>query len=191
MYLDICFFYLWKIGYNDDITARYRNPPQLMNSTLRSHFDATLFTENQFQHDTHTLSLGPPLSTPSFQEGNSSSLQQPNPFEDWPTTREKGVDFLSEEEIRMRSHEMLENEDMQNLLRIFSMGGQAPPEDGYGFPPYLASPSSSDFTYNEDRSRSGKAVVGWLKIKAAMRWGIFIRKKAAERRAQLVELDED
>jgi hypothetical protein len=30
-----------------------------------------------------------------------------------------------------------------------------------------------------------------LKIKAAMRWGFFIRKKAAERRAQLVELDDD
>ncbi|KAK8947388.1 hypothetical protein KSP39_PZI006994 [Platanthera zijinensis] len=38
------------------------------------------------------------------------------------------------------------------------------------------------------RSTSGKAVVGWLKIKAAMRWGIFIRKKAAERRAQIIEL---
>jgi hypothetical protein len=36
---------------------------------------------------------------------------------------------------------------------------------------------------------SGKAVVGWLKLKAALRWGIFIRKKAAERRAQLTELN--
>lgn len=162
-----------------------------MNPSSRSHYDTASFTPNQFQHDAHALALGPPQSTPSFQEGNSSSLQQSNPFEDWTTTREKGVDFLSEEEIRMRSHEMLENEDMQHLLRIFSMGGQAPPEDGFGFSSYLPSPSSSDFTYNEDRSRSGKAVVGWLKIKAAMRWGIFIRKKAAERRAQIVELDEE
>ncbi|KAI8017633.1 Calmodulin-binding protein 60 E [Camellia lanceoleosa] len=45
-------------------------------------------------------------------------------------------------------------------------------------------------TYGQERGRtSGKAVVVWLKVKAALRWGIFIRKKAAERRAQLVELD--
>lgn len=90
----------------------------------------------------------------------------------------------------MRSHEILENEDMQHLLRHFSMGGHSSvyvPEDGYGFP-YMPSPSG--FSYNEDRTRSGKAVVGWLKIKAAMRWGIFVRKKAAERRAQLVELED-
>lgn len=29
------------------------------------------------------------------------------------------------------------------------------------------------------------AHVGWLKLKAALRWGIFIRKRAAERRAQM------
>ncbi|KAK8965375.1 hypothetical protein KSP40_PGU006629 [Platanthera guangdongensis] len=40
-------------------------------------------------------------------------------------------------------------------------------------------------------SSSGKAVVWWLKIKAAMRWGIFIRKKAAERRAQIIELEDE
>ncbi|CAI0542497.1 unnamed protein product [Linum tenue] len=43
---------------------------------------------------------------------------------------------------------------------------------------------------SQDRGRSsGKAVVGWLKLKAALRWGIFVRKRAAERRAQLIELD--
>jgi hypothetical protein len=59
-----------------------------------------------------------------------------------------------------------------------------------GFPSYIPSPAPA-FNYEDDRTRpSGKAVVGWLKIKAAMRWGIFVRKKAAERRAQLVELDD-
>lgn len=29
------------------------------------------------------------------------------------------------------------------------------------------------------------AHVGWLKLKAALRWGIFVRKRAAERRAQM------
>ncbi|KAF2561411.1 hypothetical protein F2Q70_00014824 [Brassica cretica] len=44
-----------------------------------------------------------------------------------------------------------------------------------------------------DRKRPAlaRSVVGWLKIKAAMRWGFFIRRKAAERRAQIVELDDD
>lgn len=99
------------------------------------------------------------------------------------------MDFFNEDEIRMRSHEMLENEDMQHLLRLFSMGGHASisvPEDGFMFPSSVPSPQR----YDEDRTRSGKAVVGWLKIKAAMRWGFFIRKKAAERRAQIVELED-
>ncbi|CAN4087123.1 unnamed protein product [Withania somnifera] len=66
---------------------------------------------------------------------------------------------------------MLENDDMQHLLNIFDMGGQ-----------HHAS--------SKNWIRSGKAVVGWLKLKAALRWGIFIRKKAAEKRAQIVELDD-
>ncbi|KAL3643199.1 Calmodulin-binding protein 60 B [Castilleja foliolosa] len=185
-------------GYNDYMTTRYpTQQSQLMNTSSNSEFDTASFAlqdpqvnhPNQFQTETYIsrvgLAPGPPQSSPSFQEGNSS-LQQSNlnPFED----------FLSEEEIRMRSHEMLENDDMQHLLRLFSMGGQPEPvngpEDGFSFPPYMPSPSPG-FSFSDDRSRSGKAVVGWLKIKAAMRWGIFIRKKAAERRAQIVELDDE
>lgn len=140
------------------------------------------------------LALGPPLSSPTGFQHVGSSVQPSNinPFDGWSHNRDKGVDeFLTEEEIRLRSHEMLENEDMQDLLRLFSMGNHASinvPEDGFGFPPYMASPMPN---FDESRSRPGKAVVGWLKIKAAMRWGIFIRKKAAERRAQIVELDEE
>ncbi|KAG6383055.1 hypothetical protein SASPL_157205 [Salvia splendens] len=157
-------------GYNHDMTARYGTPSQLISPGPRPQFDAASFTPNnhqvsqpnQFQSDAYDLALGPPQSTSLFEEGNSS-LQQALPFEDWPSSREKGLDFLSEDEIRTRSHEMLENEDMQHLLRLFSMGGQAP--------------------VNGQKT-------GWLKIKAAMRWGIFIRKKAAERRAQIVELED-
>lgn len=94
----------------------------------------------------------------------------------------------------MRSHEMLENEDMQHLLRNLSVVGASTSlhEDGYGFPPYVPSLCSNFNDDDDERSRpSGRAVVGWLKIKAAMRWGIFVRKKAAERRAaQLVELED-
>lgn len=197
------------LGYNDNMTARYSTQSQLINSSSRTQFEPASFTQHDQQvnqpnqidsapYDSRVgLALGPPQSSSSssFQASNAS-LQQAslNPFEDWSTNRDKGVDdFLSEEEIRMRSHEMLENEDMQHLLRLFSMGGHASvnvPEDGYNFPSYMPSPSPG-FSYGEDRTRSGKAVAGWLKIKAAMRWGIFIRKKAAERRARIVELEDE
>lgn len=187
-------------GYNDDMSARYHAPSQLMNPGSLSPFDAGQLTQqdhhqlHQFQSNTYDnragLALGLHQSSPSFQSSNSHA--DLNPFEDWSSTREKGDDFLSEEEIRLKSHEMLENEDMQHLLRIFSMGGHSvtAPDDAFAFPPYVPSPSPG-FSYTEDRARPGKAVVGWLKIKAAMRWGIFIRKKAAERRAHLVEIEDE
>ncbi|XP_059287956.1 calmodulin-binding protein 60 B-like [Lycium ferocissimum] len=175
-------------GYNDSMVARMPSQSPMMNSNPRSQFESTPFAPQQQITSTHQLqntrydnnvglALGPPQSS-SFQTQNNL-----NPFDE----------FLSEEEIRMRSNEILENDDMQHLLRLFSMGGHHSvnvPEDGYGFPSFMPSPSPG-FSYDEDRTRSGKAVVGWLKIKAAMRWGFFVRKKAAERRAQLVELDEE
>ncbi|KAJ8560504.1 hypothetical protein K7X08_022364 [Anisodus acutangulus] len=174
-------------GYNDSMVARMPTQSPMMNSNSRSQFESDPFAPQQQITSTHQLqntrydnnvglALGPPQSS-SFPQNNL------NPFDE----------FLSEEEIRMRSNEILENDDMQHLLRLFSMGGHASvnvPEDGYGFPSFMPSPSPS-FGYDEDRTRSGKAVVGWLKIKAAMRWGFFVRKKAAERRAQLVELEDD
>ncbi|KAH7671755.1 CALMODULIN-BINDING PROTEIN60 [Dioscorea alata] len=147
------------------------------------------------RNDSTGLVLAPPQQ-PSLGFQSMSQALQPsnlNSYDDW-TTRQRDSrvdDFFSEEEIRMRSHELLENEDMQHLLRVLSMGGASNlPEDGFSFPAFMPSPCPN-YNFDEDRSRtSGKAVVGWLKIKAAMRWGIFIRKKAAERRAQLIELDE-
>ncbi|KAJ4827785.1 Calmodulin-binding protein 60 B [Turnera subulata] len=193
-------------GYNNNIGMRYSSQPQLLNANARAQFDSNSFSANEHlisnsqqtqstRNDNSVvgLALGPPQSsTPGFQTlGSSMQPSSLNPFDDWTNNRDKGVeDFFSEEEIRIRSHEMLENEDMQHLLRLFSMGGHASmnmPEDGFAFPPFTPMPN-----FDEDRTRSGKAVVGWLKIKAAMRWGFFIRKKAAERRqAQLVELDDE
>ncbi|CAL5375217.1 unnamed protein product [Camellia sinensis] len=195
-------------GYNDNPAARYPTQLQFVNSNSRAQFDSNLFashdaqSSNSHQNQTNRydnrvgLALGPPQSSTSFQTiGTSVQQSNLNPFDDWSHNRDKGVvdEFLSEEEIRLRSHEMLENEDMQHLLRLFSMGGHASvngPEDGYSFPTYMPSPSPN-FSFDEDRGRSGKAVVGWLKIKAAMRWGFFIRKKAAERRALIEELDDE
>ncbi|KAI9117582.1 hypothetical protein K1719_011748 [Acacia pycnantha] len=193
-------------GYNDALAITYPTQPLITNSNSRNQFDSSSFVSqdqllsnhqpqsSRNDHGAVGLALGPPQpSTSGFHVG-SSSIQPAtlNPFEEWSHNRDRGVDeFLSEEEIRIRSHEMLENEDMQQLLRIFSMGGHTPmnmQEDGYAFTPYMASPMPN---FDEDRARPGRAVVGWLKIKAAMRWGFFIRKKAAERRAQLVELDDE
>ncbi|GMY35412.1 calmodulin-binding protein 60 B [Fagus crenata] len=194
-------------GYNGNLATRYSTHPQILNSNSRSQFDITSFAPHDHmisnshqpqstKNNSSAVGLGlghPQASTSGFQTINST-VPPPvlNPFDDWSQNRDKGVeDFFSEEEIRVRSHEMLENEDMQHLLRLFSMGGHASinvPEDGYPFSSFVPSPMPN---YDEDRGRSGKAVVGWLKIKAAMRWGFFIRKKAAEKRAQIVELDDE
>ncbi|XP_068652434.1 calmodulin-binding protein 60 D-like [Aristolochia californica] len=193
--------------------TRYQNPQHVQyeaNTCTHVQYEANTFVpqnelitsshQNQIvRNDSVGLALGPPQSSSfSFQSiaGTSGQISSNlNSYDDWSHQRDnRGVeDYFPEEEIRMRSHEMLENEDMQHLLRIFNMGGTAPanvPDDGYPFSTYAPAPSPS-FSFDEDRSRSsGKAVVGWLKLKAALRWGIFIRKRAAERRAQLVELDD-
>lgn len=196
-----------SLGYNDNLSTRYLAQQPIVNSNSRAQFEGTSFAlDGQLINSSHQpqnisndanavgLALGPPQSSTSGFQAINASVQPStlNPLDDWGTNREKGGDdFFSEEDIRMRSHEMLENEDMQHLLRIFSMGGHGSidmPDDGYAFP-YMPSPMPN---FDEDRTRPGKAVVGWLKIKAAMRWGFFVRKKAAERRrAQLVELDDE
>ncbi|TVU14272.1 hypothetical protein EJB05_37732 [Eragrostis curvula] len=125
--------------------------------------------------------------------GQSTQPSGLNPFDDWSRLQENpgGVDDYLMEEIRARSHEILENDEMQQMLRILGMGGASTSLNNVdGFPSYMPPPAPA-FNFEDDRTRSsGKAVVGWLKIKAAMRWGIFVRRKAAERRAQLVELED-
>ncbi|CAN6968272.1 unnamed protein product [Brassica oleracea var. botrytis] len=198
-------------GYDQTMVTSYPPHPQLLDSNTRAHFEVASdqlmgSVHPQAQSSTYNqnmnglLAIGPPQSSTShYQNINQANL---NPFEDWSNHGERGgggaEDFFSEEEIRLRSHEMLENEDMQKFLRLFSMGGGGAgngspahfPEDGYAsFPSFLNTPMQG--YDDEDRGQSGRSVVGWLKIKAAMRWGFFIRRKAAERRAQIVELDDD
>ncbi|KAG1364443.1 Calmodulin-binding protein 60 B [Cocos nucifera] len=195
-------------GYNGNQVNRYSAHPQHVDSNIHMQYESNSFApQSQFngssqqtqiaRNDSTGLALGPPQqATLGFQPLGQSILSTDlNTYDDWSRQRDVQAveDFnLSEEEIRMRSHEILENEEMQQLLRVFSMGGASTsvPEDGYGFSSYIPSPCPN-FNFDEDRNRSsGKAVVGWLKIKAAMRWGIFIRKRAAQRRAQLVELED-
>jgi hypothetical protein len=186
---------------------RYAANPQDISQTTMQYGMSPLIPEGQFNGSTvqsqasrnsNMLALGPPQQQQNFEfSALGLSMQSPalSPFDEWPGRLQEnrgGVDDFLMEEIRVRSHDILENEqEMQQMLRILSMGGAAANLNNLdGFPSYIPSPAPA-FNYEDDRARpSGKAVVGWLKIKAAMRWGIFVRKKAAERRAQLVELDD-
>lgn len=186
-------------------TGGYDGSSHNMNLNAPNQYDTTSFTLiNNSQHpprnDNNILALGlTQPSTPGFLSGPTNTLNLSSSF--------RGLDdYFPEEEIRMRSHEMLENEDMQHLLRLFNMGsGQTPAGHGQtsggghvneSYYPYSSgympnTPSNFGYGFDVDKTRSsGKAVVGWLKLKAALRWGIFIRKQAAERRAQIVELED-
>ncbi|CAK9227776.1 unnamed protein product [Sphagnum troendelagicum] len=96
----------------------------------------------------------------------------------------------SEDELRARSLEFLENEDMhtqiQQLLRMFSTV-EAPLADYNLSGSRYGGPTAG----SQETRANGKAFVGWLKLKAAVRWGIFVRKQAAARRAQLEEVEDD
>lgn len=183
--------------YNAHQAPRYLNKTHHTNSNIHINNESTSLA---LSHQ----NLPPKQNCAGLALGSQQALfsyppAQPvngNTCDEWsrPCNGRGADDFFSVDEIRMRSHEILENEDMQHLLRVFSMGGESASniqEDRYGFPSYVPSPFPN-YNFEDDHSRSsGKAVVGWLKIKAAMRWGIFIRKKAAERRAHLIEIEED
>ncbi|XP_057545528.1 calmodulin-binding protein 60 B-like [Amaranthus tricolor] len=188
------------LGYNDNMVNKFSNQTHPMNSSSHNQFENTLFSQHALiggngseqsqiteSNNRAGLSLGPSQPSASgFPIMQSSQPSSINAYDDWSQGQ------ISEEDIRNRSHELLESDDMQQLLRLMSMGGHMnmPDETFQSYPTFMPTPSNYN-SFEEDRSRPGKAVVGWLKIKAAMRWGFFIRKKAAERRrAQLVELDD-
>ncbi|CAO2823010.1 unnamed protein product [Amaranthus hypochondriacus] len=186
-------------AYNDHMANRFPNQTHLMNSSSHNQFESTSFSQHALisgngseqtqiiENNRAGLSLGPsqPFASgfPIMQSSQPSTI---NPYDDW------SQGHISVEDIRNRSHELLESDDMQQLLRLYSMGSHVnmPDEVFQSYPSFMPTPSNYN-SFEEDQNRPGKAVVGWLKIKAAMRWGFFIRKKAAERRrAQLVELDD-
>ncbi|CAM6100732.1 unnamed protein product [Calypogeia fissa] len=182
-------------------------------------------SHQNFMHGVNVPMTGLALGLPQTSMGSSSSPNitgtnpvgiMPGPImpaSDWPRYKElRGQDSLprtlqveelfSEEELRAKSLEILENEDMhlqiQQLLRMFNAAaGEVPPNpypivQGDENFPFAAFSPAPDLNVTMDRGRSnGRANVGWLKLKAALRWGIFIRKRAAARRAQLEELEDD
>lgn len=114
---------------------------------------------------------------------------------DWSGQRNgQGLEDIVAEELRLRSSEMLERDDMQRLLKTInsgvSMSGNFGHSNEGSYTYSLQYEPQMYHSFAEDHGKSsGKAVVGWLKLKAALRWGIFIRKRAAQRRAQLTELN--
>ncbi|KAJ8761568.1 hypothetical protein K2173_004344 [Erythroxylum novogranatense] len=179
-----------------DYSLGFPRQPQKENLNMPFQYDASSIPpqnplistlgQAQYTRSDNLLALGQPqLCTSGFQHIGTSNL----------TSYEAPEDLLPEADIGMRSNEMLENEDMQHLLHIFNARGQEitpnVAEDGYPYCSNYLPAQSPNYSFGDDPSRSsGKAVIGWLKLKAALRWGIFVRKKAAERRAQLVELDD-
>ncbi|KAG6754799.1 hypothetical protein POTOM_040597 [Populus tomentosa] len=133
-------------GYNNDMAARFSIHSQNGNLNTPFQFDAASITlqnpmvntsqQIQVPGTDNLLALAPPQSSmPGFQSFGTLNLNSYRGTED----------YFAEEEIRTRSHEMLENEDLQNLLRGFNMGGQGTSfnvtEDGYPYSSYMSCPS--------------------------------------------------
>ncbi|GAV58852.1 Calmodulin_bind domain-containing protein [Cephalotus follicularis] len=161
-------------GYNDSMVGRFSIESQNGNLDAPVEFDGNSYPpQNPWQSSTPGFQTIGPLNFSSFREDE---------------------DFFTEEEIHMRSNEILEEEDMQHLLRFSNMGSHTSfnvSDNGYPYSSWYMPYPSSNYSFGYGQSSSlGKAVLGWLKLKAALRWGIFVRKKAAERRAQLIELED-
>jgi hypothetical protein len=144
------------------------------------------------------LALGPPQSivTTLIPYQAPRTVMQPgtaNGVDDWSDTRDTRVqvdDYFSEEDIHSRSMEMLENEDMQQPLRMFSVGGGGVgvADDGFSYPPFFQMMVFPMMSEEKTRS-SGKVIVRWLKLKASLCWGIFIMKIAVEKRERIEVLE--
>ncbi|KAG7617970.1 CALMODULIN-BINDING PROTEIN60 [Arabidopsis thaliana x Arabidopsis arenosa] len=143
-------------------------------------------TVNGYSSDPQHLIEYPFVQQPCYQLRDYTSMESSSVSGSY----NGGLEDIFTEEIRARSSEMLETDNMQRLLKTFGISGGFGNRDEsiYGFSDQYE--AQIDKGYRREGGRgAGKAVVGWLKLKAALRWGIFIRKKAAERRPQIVEID--
>ncbi|CAD6247872.1 unnamed protein product [Miscanthus lutarioriparius] len=183
-----------SIGYGIDQSATHPSQLQSSSANVQPPYDDTFsFLPPNMLTGSANDAMGLELGQLQQVISQGQAIQPANVgYGDWPRNRDSQYADDFTEDIRVKSHQMLESEDMQQLLRVFSMGGASgsSPDDTFNFQSYMPSPLPNLGFETERSHSSGKAVVGWLKIKAAMRWGIFVRKKAAERRAQLVDLED-
>ncbi|AEE85844.1 Calmodulin-binding protein [Arabidopsis thaliana] len=143
-------------------------------------------TVNGYSSDPQHLIEYPFVQQPCYQLRDYTSMESSSVSGSY----NGGLEDIFTEEIRARSSEMLETDNMQRLLKTFGISGGFGNRDEsiYGFSDQYEAQIDKGYMREGGRG-AGKAVVGWLKLKAALRWGIFIRKKAAERRPQIVEID--
>ncbi|CAD5329594.1 unnamed protein product [Arabidopsis thaliana] len=143
-------------------------------------------TVNGYSSDSQHLIEYPFVQQPCYQLRDYTSMESSSVSGSY----NGGLEDIFTEEIRARSSEMLETDNMQRLLKTFGISGGFGNRDEsiYGFSDQYEAQIDKGYMREGGRG-AGKAVVGWLKLKAALRWGIFIRKKAAERRPQIVEID--
>lgn len=154
--------------YSQSQGSTYPAQSQLADTTSYMHFGNSSYApppQDQLVNNAHESQSMMINSNGGAAPAGSQSqhLVQPppevNPFSDWSNAGSSrgGDGFLSEEEIRARSNEMLENDDMQQLLRLFSMSGgggggpQTPMnmgEDGFGFHSFGQS-SSMGFGFHQ------------------------------------------
>ncbi|XP_027354024.1 calmodulin-binding protein 60 F-like isoform X1 [Abrus precatorius] len=131
----------------------------------------------------------------NYMSSENPEIEGPYFGGDWSRPRnEQGLEDIVAEELRLRSSEMLESDDMQRLLKTINAGVSMSTNLGHSSESCYAYSLQYEpqmyHSFGEHHGKSsGKAVVGWLKLKAALRWGIFIRKRAAQKRAQLTELN--
>eukprot|EP00245_Coleochaete_scutata_P001770 TRINITY_DN12223_c0_g1_i1.p1 TRINITY_DN12223_c0_g1~~TRINITY_DN12223_c0_g1_i1.p1 ORF type:complete len:666 (+),score=128.70 TRINITY_DN12223_c0_g1_i1:288-2285(+) len=136
--------------------------------------------------------------------GNGNNFLAASPMmnfniEEWPT----------EDELRNGSREILADEDMESqLTQFFRMygvpNGEFPGAVGSsnpstpelfpldpGFFPQEGSTDMMPFVPTAARGQRNGRSTGWLKLKAALLWGIFVRKRAAaKRRARIEEIND-
>jgi len=179
-----------------------------MNSNIESRQQSAVSSSSQQSYVGNTgmtgLALGPPQSdlttsspailalAPGIMNASSGGIKWQSHVQDNYAQGLMVEELPTEDELRARSLEFLENEDMhtqiQQLLRMFNTGeGSFTGEDLNFSGSQVGVPT---VTSQETRA-NGKAFVGWLKLKAALRWGIFVRKQAAARRAQLEEVEDE
>ncbi|KAJ4958448.1 hypothetical protein NE237_025559 [Protea cynaroides] len=196
------------------VTDHYYLPPTCTQNYFSSEQGTHFHTKNsqttvqqqiEFPFTRLDPAIGLALETPQvsfsgsidYHSGGTSAVAGSYLSGDCSGSREtEGLQDMFSEEIRLRSSEMLADHDMQRLLKTFNVGGGdglgtafgLSDEACYSYKPLYEPQTDGRFGQKYSRS-SGKAVVGWLKLKAALRWGIFVRKRAAEKRAQLVELE--
>ncbi|CAM6042709.1 unnamed protein product [Sphagnum compactum] len=179
-----------------------------MNSNIESRQQSAVSSSSQQSYVGNTgmtgLALGPPqsdltTSSPAFLALAPGIMNASSGGIEWQSRAQENYaqglmveELPTEDELRARSLEFLENEDMhtqiQQLLRMFNTGEGSFTGEDLNF---TGSQVGVPTVTSQETRANGKAFVGWLKLKAALRWGIFVRKQAAARRAQLEEVEDE